>query len=118
MKIFILSILFGFLMVGCSTNLATFSLASTGNVPISGLDKGDYVTGESCRFHLFWIPFGNSENRVTIATADALEKASRQGFHAEAMSNLSVWHTSWGILGLFGADCIKAKGQPIKLKDK
>ena len=36
----------GLFFTGCSQNLARFSVASTGNLPMQNVEKGDYVKGK------------------------------------------------------------------------
>ncbi|RAX54385.1 hypothetical protein CCY99_03250 [Helicobacter sp. 16-1353] len=111
----ILLAIFGVFLVGCSTNLANYSIVSTGNVPIPTEKHENYVEGESCLFYFLGIPFGNSANRHSAATADALEEASKDGFPAEGLTNVTVWESAWSII-LFGGDCVKVRGEPFQFE--
>ena len=104
-----------FVFAGCSQNIARFSVASTGNIPIANATKGDYVTGEDCIHNIFGISLGNEENRVSGAVAKALEAAQKKGQPADALTNIDISASYWSIL-VYGRDCITAKGQAIGVK--
>lgn len=106
-----------FIFAGCSQNLAHFSMASTGNLPITNLEKGNYVTGQECITFILGIPIGNFQNRVSVAVSNALENASKAGFHADALTNVDISVSAWSIL-LFGQNCVTAKGLPVVIKNE
>lgn len=113
-KIFVLSVI-AFILSGCSANLARFSVASTGNIPISNSSKGEYVEGKDCTFNLFGFPIGNTQNRISGAVAKALEEAHKKGQPADALTNVDVSSNYVGIW-IVGRDCVTAKGQAIGIK--
>ena len=104
-----------FVFAGCSQNLARFSVASTGNIPIPNAEKGEYVTGKDCINYIFGFPLGNELNRVSGAVAKALEAAQKKGQPADALTNIDISASYWSIL-VYGRDCITAKGQAIGVK--
>lgn len=67
------------LFIGYSNNIACFSVASTGSLPVKMEKGGDVVVGEDCRTHILFWTIGNSNNRVSGAVADALNVATKKG---------------------------------------
>lgn len=104
-----------FVLAGCSQNLARFSVASTGNLPLQNVQKGEYVKGKDCVWRIFGIPLGNTQNRVSGAVAKALEKAAKGSEANDAMVNVDISSSYWSFL-IIGKSCITAKGQPITVK--
>ena len=109
------AVLAAFVFAGCSQNLARFSVASTGNIPIANATKGEYVTGKECINYLFGFPLGNEQNRVSGAVAKALEVAQKKGQPADALTNVDVSSSFWHII-VYGRDCVTAKGQAVGVK--
>ena len=102
MKKFILLLSLAILICGCSQNLARFSIVSTGATPLANnVQKGEYVTGSDCIRRILFFTFGNKENRISGAVADAL-------------INVDI-STSYTNLFLYESDCIDAKGQAVGL---
>lgn len=101
---------------GCSQNVARFSVASTENLPLQNVKKGDYVKGKDCVWYLFGFPLGNTQNRVSGAVAKALEvaaKKDKEGVGAsDALVNVDISVSSWTLF-IISKDCYTAKGQPI-----
>ncbi|MBQ7078261.1 MAG: hypothetical protein IJM92_01040 [Fibrobacter sp.] len=115
MKKFILLLSLVILICGCSQNLARFSIVSTGATPLANnVQKGEYVTGSDCIRRILFFTFGNKENRISGAVADALEKAAKKGLPADALINVDI-STSYTNLFLYESDCIDAKGQAVGL---
>ena len=115
-KSLVFSVVLGaFVLSGCSANLARFSVASTGNIPIANTTKGEYVEGKDCVTTIFGFPIGNTTNRVSGAVARALEEAHKKGQPADAVTNVDVSGKWWSIW-IVGRDCITAKGQAIGVK--
>lgn len=109
-------VLGAFVFAGCSANLARFSVATTGNMPIANATKGNYVESEAeCITMFLGIPIGNVANRVSGAVANALEEAHKKGQPADAVTNVDISSSYWSIL-IVGRDCITAKGQAIGVK--
>ena len=115
------SLLFGIVVgalffAGCSQNVARFSVASTGNLPLQNVKKGDYVKGKDCIWYLFGWPLGNTQNSVSGAVAKALEvaaKKDKEGVGAsDALVKVDVSASFWTLL-IIGKGCYTAKGQPI-----
>jgi len=90
-------------------------MASTGATPLpDNIQKGEYVSGDDCIRRILFFTFGNTENRISGAVADALEKAAKKGMPADALINVDIT-TSYTNLLLYASDCIEAKGQAIGL---
>lgn len=69
------------LFAGCSTNLARFSLASTGSLPVK-MEKGEgIVKGKDCRNRILFWELGNPANRISGAVGDALNLAVKKVIH-------------------------------------
>lgn len=115
-KFILFSILLLSLVVfyGCSQNIARFSVATTGNLPMTNVKKGKTVEGRDCIHSIFGIDIGNENNRVSGAVSDALDKAADEGQPSDALVNVDIKHSSWSIL-IYGRDCIYATGQPIAI---
>lgn len=91
-------------------------MASTENLPLQNVKKGDYVKGKDCVWYLFGFPLGNTQNRVSGAVAKALEvaaKKDKEGVGAsDALVNVDISVSSWTLF-IISKDCYTAKGQPI-----
>lgn len=116
MKNIILVAVLGAFFAGCSTNLGTYTIASTGIMDMD-VDRGEYIEGKSCMWNVFFVPFGTFANRITLATMDALERAQKQGIHAEVLTDVAINVTEWTAI-LVGQNCIEVRGRPIKNKAK
>jgi hypothetical protein len=103
-------------LCGCSQNLARFSLVSTGNVPLAGVEDGEYVVGKDCIRRILFFTFGNRNDRITGAVVNALERADKKEFPSDALTNASISHSSANFL-LFSWDCYEAKGKAISVKN-
>lgn len=119
-KLTLLGLVLGSLLfVGCSQNVARFSVATTGNLPMKDVEKGDLVKGKDCITTVFFFGLGNTQNRVSGAVAKALEKAVKKGNSekpADALVNVDISHSYWSAI-FFGRDCYTAKGQAISVKN-
>ena len=106
-----------FVFSGCSTNMARFSMATTSNLPVTNLKKGNIVEGKDCITQVLWWSFGNTQNRVSGAVANAIDRSVKKGDYADALINVDISHSYWNAL-LFGRDCITAQGQAISVVSK
>ncbi len=111
-KSLIIIALGGVILTGCSKNIARFSVATTGNLPLQNVEKGETVKGKDCRTYIFGFPLGNTQNRVSGAVGKALDQASKKGRPSDALVNVDIRSTWWTIL-IFGRSCLVASGQPI-----
>lgn len=116
MKICLLAII-AMLIVGCSTNLGTYTFASTSIIDSDVERDMNYIKGESCLFHILGIPLGDTSNRITLATMNALEEAHKKGYNAETLTDVTINNTAWTAL-LFGQNCIEVRGRPVINKAK
>lgn len=116
MKLWLLAMI-AILISGCSTNLGTYTFASTSIIDSDVERDMNYIKGESCLFHILGIPIGSMSNRITIATMNALEEAHKKGYHAETLTDVTINNTAWTAL-LFGQNCIEVRGRPLINKAK
>lgn len=115
-KFILFSILLLTLVVfyGCSHSLARFSVATTSNLPLTDVKKGENIEGKDCLYYFLGIPLGNTQNRISNAVGDALDKAHEAGQPADALVNVHIKTSGWSII-LFSGDCVYAAGQPIAI---
>lgn len=99
---------------GCTTSVGLFSVASTSNIPMKNVEKGDYVTGKNCLMMFLTIPLGNTQNRYSLATANALEESHKKGGPSDALINVSMSESLHGFL--IWRHCVIVKGQAISVK--
>lgn len=117
-KLLVLSIaICAFIFTGCSQRMASFSVASTANMTIPNAKKGAYVEGKDCVVIILGIPIGNLQDRISNAISLALEDAHEKGEPDEGLMNVSIHVQNHGI-GLFGKNCVVAKGQAFSVKNK
>ncbi len=115
--VFMLTLFFcALFLCGCSQNLARFSLVSTGNVPLVGVEDGEYVVGKDCIRRILFFTFGNRNDRITGAVVNALERADKKDLPSDALVNASISHSSADFL-LFSWDCYEAKGKAIRVRN-
>lgn len=101
--------------VGCSDNLARFSVASTGSLPVKMEKGGEIVKGKDCRTKILFWELGNTNNRISGAVSDALNKALKKGHPSDALQNVDISYSRWSVI-LFGRNCYTATGQPVTIK--
>ena len=103
------------LLVGCSENLARFSIASTGSLPVKMEKGGEIVKGKDCRTKVLFWEVGNTANRISGAVAKALDSAAVKGHPSDALQNVDISYSRWSVL-FFGRNCFIATGQPVTVK--
>lgn len=114
MKSFCLAIFAILFFTGCTTSVGHFSVASTSNIPMKNVEKGNYVTGKDCIVLFLSIPLGNTQNRYSLATAKALEESHKKGGPSDALINVDISESLHGFL--IWRHCVIVKGQPISVK--
>jgi hypothetical protein len=107
-----------FLFSGCSTRLGNLTIASTNN--ISGLNTNvkteDRTLGKSCIHQLLFIPFGDFENRLQIATDNAIDNGHKSGQKGDALINAKIGITAWTIV-VYGQNCVTVDGDLIQVNE-
>ena len=110
-----LSMIIGF--SGCSTRLGNMTVVSTNNV--NGLntkvtDK-NRVQGESCIHTAIIFPFGDFENRLQIATDNAIDNGHKAGLTGDVLTNAKIDINHWYIPLIYGENCMVVKGDLIDM---
>ena len=105
------------LMSGCSQRLGNMTVVSTNN--IDGLktevSSKDRVEGESCNHLFIIIPFGDFQNRLQIATDNAIDNGRTAGLKGDVLVNAKIDITSWVIPFIYGQNCLKVEGDLVPL---
>ncbi|WP_334094583.1 hypothetical protein, partial [Helicobacter typhlonius] len=114
------SLLFGtllgaVLLAGCSNNVARFSVATTGSLPVKMEKTDKTVKGKDCITSILFWDVGNTQNRISGAVANALDVAAKQGLPSDALQNVNISYSTWSVV-LFGRNCYTATGQPVTVK--
>jgi hypothetical protein len=107
-----------FLFSGCSTRLGNLTIASTNN--INGLNtnvkSSDRTTGDTCIHSVLGIPFGAFQNRLQIATDNAIDNGHKKGINGDALINAKLEHSAWTLI-IYGRDCVTVDGDLIQVKE-
>ena len=107
------------LFSGCAHRLGNMTVVSTNN--IDGLKtevtKDQRVEGESCNRVAIIIPFGDFENRLQIATDNALDNGHTAGIKGDTIINAKIDITSWYIPLIYGENCMRVKGDMVQLSE-
>ena len=119
MKKFSLSILTLLVIVGlsgCSTRLGNMTVVSTNNVDglSANVKTKQRVKGESCNHAFLIIPWGDFQNRLQIATDNAIDNGHKAGINGDVLVNAKIGVTSWSIL-IYGQNCLTVEGDLIPL---
>jgi hypothetical protein len=103
---------------GCANRLGNMTIASTKN--INGLnivtDVNNTVTGKSCIGNVLFIPFGDFQNRLQIATDNAIENGHKRGLKGDVLINTKIDINQYNLI-IFGQNCLNVKGDLIELQD-
>lgn len=114
MRSFCLTIFVALFFIGCTESVGLFSVASTSNISMKNAEKGDFVTGKDCILVFLGLPLGNTQNRYSLATANALEESHKKGGPSDALINVSMSESLYGFL--IWQHCVIVKGQAISVK--
>ena len=119
MKRFILStitigMLIGF--SGCSTRLGNMTVVSTNNIDGLSADikTEQRVKGDSCIHNFLSIPWGDFQNRLQIATDNAIDNGRKSGLSGDALVNAKIGVTAWTVI-IYGENCLTVEGDLIPL---
>ena len=104
---------------GCSTRLGNMTVVSTNNV--DGLNahvtKDVRTTGESCIKRVIIFPFGDFQNRLQIATDNAIDNGHKKGIQGDVLVNTKINVSDWYIPLIYGQNCLIVEGDLIPLSD-
>jgi hypothetical protein len=120
MKKFGLSVLTLLVIVGfsgCSTTrLGNMTVVSTNNVDGLSADvkTEQRVKGESCNHVFLIIPWGDFQNRLQIATDNAIDNGHKAGLHGDVLVNAKIGVSSWTTI-IYGQNCLTVEGDLIPL---
>ncbi len=104
---------------GCTTRLGNMTVVSTNN--IDGLNA--HVTaesrtaGETCIHNIIIFPVGSFQNRLQIATDEAIDNGHKKGIKGDVLINAKINVTHWYIPFLYGQNCLRVEGDLIPLSD-
>lgn len=119
MKKFGLSILIVLIAIGvsgCSTRLGNLTVVSTNNV--DGLQANvtaeQRIKGESCNHAFLFIPWGDFQNRLQIATDNAIDNGHKAGLKGDVIVNAKINVTSWTTL-IYAQNCLVVEGDLVPL---
>ncbi|HIP21226.1 MAG TPA: hypothetical protein EYG70_08905 [Sulfurimonas sp.] len=101
---------------GCTTRLGNMTVVSTNNV--DGLSANvrteDRVKGESCNHSFLIIPWGDFQNRLQIATDNAIDNGHASGINGDVLINAKIGVTTWTAL-IYTQNCLIVEGDLIPL---
>jgi len=104
------------LLTGCSNRLGNMTMVSTNN--IDGLNAKvttkNRVVGESCIHNLLFIPWGDFQNRLQIATDNAIDNGRKAGLAGDVLVNAKIDVSAWTVI-LYGENCLKVEGDLVPL---
>jgi len=104
---------------GCSNRLGNMTMVSTNNVDglKAEVTSKDRVKGKSCNYMAVIIPFGDFQNRLQIATDNAIDNGHKAGIKGDTLVNVKIDVSNWGIPLIYGQNCLKVEGDLIQLSD-
>jgi hypothetical protein len=119
MKKFGLSVLTLLVVIGfsgCSTRLGNMTVVSTNNIDGLSADiKAEQKTkGESCIQNVLGFAWGDFQNRLQIATDNALDNGHKAGLSGDALVNAKINITAWTAV-LYSKNCLTVEGDLIPL---
>jgi len=106
------------LLTGCSNRLGNMTMVSTNNVDglSAKITSKNRVVGESCIQNLIGIPWGDFQNRLQIATDNAIDNGRKSGLQGDVLVNAKINVSAWTII-LYGQNCLTVEGDLITLSD-
>ena len=106
-----------FLLTGCSTRLGNMTVISTNNIDglKTNVSTKQRVEGESCIHTVIIFPFGDFQNRLQIATDNAIDNGHKKGLKGDALVNAKIDIVAWTIPLIYGQNCMKVTGDLVPL---
>jgi len=118
LKIISSSVLVGsiLLMSGCTHRLGNMTVISTNNVDglKTEVSSNQRVEGESCNYAALIIPWGDFQNRIQIATDNAIDNGHKAGLKGDVLVNAKISVSSWTAI-LYSQNCLTVEGDLIPL---
>lgn len=107
-----------FLTNGCSSNIASLTMASTKNVQNIKYEKSSLnkIEGESCYKIISFIPVGTLNGRIEEAMDNAIDNGHTKNIKGTLLANVNIANSWWYIPYIYGEDCITVKGNLIDPK--
>ena len=101
---------------GCSTRFGNMTVVSTNNVDGLSADvkTEQRVKGESCNHAFLIIPWGDFQNRLQIATDNAIDNGHKAGLKGDVLVNAKIGVTYWSAL-IYAQNCLTVEGDLIPL---
>ena len=103
---------------GCASRLGNMTVVSTNNIDGLHADVGSKqrVHGESCNRAILFIPWGDFQNRLQIATDNAIDNGHKAGLKGDTLVNAKIGVSAWSVI-LYGQNCMTVDGDLIPLAD-
>ena len=104
---------------GCSTRLGNMTVVSTNNVDglSAHVTKDARTTGESCLKTYILFTVGDFQNRLQIATDNAIDNGHTKGINGDVLVNAKIDVNAWYIPLIYGQNCMTVQGDLIPLSD-
>ena len=107
------------LFTGCSTRLGNMTIVSTNNV--DGLNakitSESRTVGETCIHNVLIFPFGEFQNRLQIATDNAIDNGHKKGIKGDVLVNAKINVSNWYIPLIYSQNCLVVEGDLIPLAE-
>jgi hypothetical protein len=102
---------------GCSTRLGNMTVVSTNNVGGLNAKVSDTqrTKGKSCIHTALIFPFGDIQNRLQIATDNAIDNGHKAGLKGDVLINAKIDISSWYIPFIYGENCMEVNGDLIDM---
>jgi hypothetical protein len=105
-------------LTGCTHRLGNLTIASTNNVDglRTNVTSAQRVKGESCNHAFLIIPWGDFENRLQIATDNAIDNGHATGLKGDTLINTKINVNAWTTI-IYSQNCLTVEGDLISLKE-
>lgn len=106
-------------LAGCSATQKEFALVSHSENPEITAPRSDttYVKGEECSWMILYLPTNSQNTSPEGAVRNAMDKASRLGYVANALTNVKIKYYGASFLGSFlMKECYTAEGYPANVE--
>jgi len=103
---------------GCSVRLGNMTAVSTNNIDglSAHITTEQRVEGESCNRNFLFIPWGDFQNRLQIATDNAIDNGHKAGLKGDVLVNAKISSTAWTTI-IYGQNCMTVEGDLIPLAE-
>lgn len=110
---FLISVLF---LTGCTNRLGNMTIVSTNNVDGLNVDitSKNRVTGKSCAHNAMGIPWGDLQNKLQIATDNAIDNGRKAGLKGDVLVNAKINVRAWSAI-VYGQNCLIIDGDLVTL---